>query len=88
MLGKGTAAVCTTDPCCRPETIRGSEGVSWFRYDGRGWYGSGVLGVLNKGRNYYMCVLLCVFTACVLGEGVEMFSWLDGHSFILFKFSD
>ena len=30
-----------------------------------------------------MCVLLCVFTACVLGEGVEMFSWLDGHSFIL-----
>ncbi len=29
-----------------------------------------------------MCVLLCVFTACVLGEGVEMFSWLDGHSFI------
>ncbi len=30
-----------------------------------------------------MCVLLCVFTACVLGEGVEMSSWLDGHSFIL-----
>ena len=29
-----------------------------------------------------MCVLLCVFTARVLGEGVEMFSWLDGHSFI------
>ena len=29
-----------------------------------------------------MWVLLCVFTACVLGEGVEMFSWLDGHSFI------
>ena len=30
-----------------------------------------------------MCVLLCVFSACVLGEGVEMSSWLDGHSFIL-----
>ena len=27
-----------------------------------------------------MCVLLCVFSACVLGEGVEMSSWLDGHS--------
>ena len=36
-----------------------------------------------------MCVLLwCVFTAaCVLGEGVEMFSWLDGHSFILLYYS-
>ena len=33
-----------------------------------------------------MCVLLCVFTACVLGEGVEMFSWLDGHSFILLQY--
>ena len=34
-----------------------------------------------------MSVLLCVFTACVLGEGVEMFSWLDGHSFILLFYS-
>ena len=34
-----------------------------------------------------MCVLLCVFTAaCVLGEGVEMSSWLDGHSFILSRY--
>ena len=30
-----------------------------------------------------MCVLLCVFTACVLGEGVEMSSWLDGHHLLL-----
>ena len=37
-----------------------------------------------------MCVLLwcVVFTAvCVLGEGVEMFSWLDGHSFIVLFYS-
>ena len=33
-----------------------------------------------------MCVLLYVFTACVLGEGVEMFSWLDGHSFFIFVY--
>ena len=35
-----------------------------------------------------MRVLLCVFTAWVLGEGVEMSSWLDGHSFILFERSE
>ena len=47
MLGKGTAKVCT-DPDCGPETTWvEEEGVSWFRYDGRGWHGSGVLGVLN-----------------------------------------
>ena len=44
MLGKGTAAVCT-DPGCGPETTWVEEGVSWFRPDGWGWYGSGVLGV-------------------------------------------
>ena len=46
VLGKGTAIVCT-DPGCRPETMWVEEGVSWFRNDGRGWYGSGVVGVLN-----------------------------------------
>jgi len=46
VLGKGTAAVCT-DPGCGPETTWVEEGVSWFRHDGWGWYGSGVLGVLN-----------------------------------------
>ena len=60
MLGKGTAAVCT-DPGCGPETAWVEEGVSWFRPDGWGWYGSGVLGV-RWGLNhvpvgvYCMCV--------------------------------
>ena len=47
MLGKGTAAVCTAGPGYGPETTWVEEGVSWLWYDGRGWYGSGVLGVLN-----------------------------------------
>ena len=79
MLGKGTTAAVCADPGCEPETAWVEECVSSFRDDGRGWYRSGVLalGVFL----YCWCV-----TACVLGEGVEMSSWLsDGHS--LFYFS-
>ena len=42
----------------------GREGVSSFRYDGQGWYGSGVLGVWTMEGTvcvYYCVCLLLVF---------------------------
>ena len=64
---KRVAAVCT-DPGCGPEITWVEEGVSWFRYDGRGWYGSGVLGVRTREGTIFVYYCVCLLHVCWVRE--------------------
>ena len=59
-----------------------------FMFHGFGMMDGAGMGLVYQGFElgkelYVYSTVWCVLTACVLGEGVEMSSWLDGHSFIL-----